>query len=58
MFDVNADKGLKLVEIADGLGVADIQAVTGCTFEVRGVVFNYMYTAGIHISLPRRYRQI
>ena len=35
---MNAEKGLKLVEIADGVGLDDVRAATGCAFEVRGMV--------------------
>eukprot|EP00731_Ephydatia_muelleri_P019124 Em0011g1164a len=34
VFDVDSQKGLTLVEIADGVGVESIRAATGCAFEV------------------------
>lgn len=34
MFDVDGQKGLTLVEIADGVGLDSIRAATGCPFEV------------------------
>ena len=34
MFDVNPDKGLTLIEIADEVSVEDVKAATGCPFEV------------------------
>ena len=34
MFTVDKEEGLTLTEIADGIGVEDIIAATGCEFEV------------------------
>ena len=34
VFDVDAQKGLTVVEIADGVGLESIRAATGCPFEV------------------------
>ena len=34
MFDVDTEKGLTLIELADGVSLEDVRAVTGCQFEV------------------------
>ena len=34
VFSVDKEEGLTLTEIADGIGVEDIIAATGCEFEV------------------------
>ena len=36
MFEVDFDDGLTLIEIADGVSVEDIKAVTKCSFKVNG----------------------
>ena len=33
-FDVDIEKGLKLIEISEGVSIEDIRSLTGCTFEV------------------------
>ena len=34
VFDVDAEKGLTLIELADGVSLEDVTAATGCQFEV------------------------
>ena len=34
VFDVDAEKGLTLIELAEGVSLEDVRAVTGCQFEV------------------------
>ena len=34
MFDVDAEKGLTLIELAEGVSLEDVRAATGCQFEV------------------------
>ena len=34
VFEVDKDKGLKLIEISEGVSVDDVKASTGCSFEV------------------------
>jgi acyl CoA:acetate/3-ketoacid CoA transferase beta subunit len=35
VFDVNSENGLELLEIAEGVGMEDVKASTGCSFKVR-----------------------
>lgn len=35
VFEVEKAKGLVLTEVFDGVSVADVQAATGCSFQVR-----------------------
>ena len=35
VFDVDAEKGLTLIELAEGVSLEDVRATTGCQFEVR-----------------------
>ena len=35
MFDVDAEKGLTLIELAEVVSLEDVRAATGCQFEVR-----------------------
>ena len=46
MFDVNPDKGLTLMEIADGVSVEDVKAATGSPFEVRFQAYSLVYITG------------
>lgn len=34
VFEVDPENGLKLIEIADGVGIEDILMSTGCEFQV------------------------
>jgi 3-oxoacid CoA-transferase len=34
VFDVNSENGLELLEIAEGVGMEDVKASTGCSFKV------------------------
>ena len=34
VFDVDAEKGLTLIELAEGVSLEDVRAATGCQFEV------------------------
>ena len=34
VFDVDAEKGLTLIELAEGVSLEDVRATTGCQFEV------------------------
>lgn len=34
MFEVDPENGLKLIEVADGVGIEDILTTTGCEFQV------------------------
>jgi 3-oxoacid CoA-transferase len=39
VFEVNKEEGLTLIEIAEGVDVADILNSTGCEFKVKLYVF-------------------
>ncbi len=40
VFDIDKERGLKLVEISKGVTVSDIQEATGCSFEASLTTFH------------------
>ncbi len=38
VFDIDKEKGLKLMEISKGVSVDDVRAATGCSFQVNIII--------------------